>query len=272
MYCQSIAVDSDTRGSHSRCQSPDDLFFDPQPKGLSGAVSFQHFHPPRAAFFGCADVKGLPLDAIDGHTVEPCLDEHFCGEESTQLVDLSPAHLALGNHVGVSRPILSTHPKNMTMPTKSVRTSGQPRLPEHTEQIRISHPGRHTAAARPQEITTLMVQNLPRLCVPAGLAAELDRSGFAGSFDFVYVPTMFKAVHGKSFGFVNFVSPEVAKAFKRQWGKTWRFEAIDQRTRVNVVDARIQGLQKNMAKWGEHALVCVKNPDFRPLMLSVANR
>jgi len=123
----------------------------------------------------------------------------------------------------------------------------------------------NTVALQPEEITTVIIQNLPRQCVPAVVAAELDRSGFAEGYDFVYVPTMFKPGCGNCYAFVNFISPNVAMTFKHEWNRSWRFQTIGRRARVKVGSARVQGLQANVAKWGEHASVRVKNPDFRPL-------
>jgi len=150
---------------------------------------------------------------------------------------------------GVSNPAhdIFIGPNSMSMPTSSARMSG----------VR--------EALQPQEITTFMVQNLPRQCPPAVVAAELDRSGFAGGFDFVYVPTMFKPGRHNCYAFVNFISAEVAMKFQHEWKRSWRFLMMGRRAKVNVVPARIQGLQANVAKWGEHAVVRVKNPDFRPL-------
>jgi hypothetical protein len=117
-------------------------------------------------------------------------------------------------------------------------------------------------------LTTVMIRNLPRQCVPKVVAAEIDRSGFAEGYDFISVPTIFKRGSSNRFGFVNFISPEMAIAFRHEWNRSWRFREIGPPTKVNVVFADIQGLQANMAKWGEHALVRVKNPAFKPLMPS----
>jgi len=111
-----------------------------------------------------------------------------------------------------------------------------------------AHISGNEVALQPEEITTLMIQGLPRQCIPTMLAAEIDRSGFAENYDFVYVPTVFKPGHGQCYAFVNFVSAEVAMKFQQEWKRSWRFQTIGRRTRINVVKARIQGLQANINK------------------------
>jgi hypothetical protein len=99
-----------------------------------------------------------------------------------------------------------------------------------------AHPSAEATAAQPKEVTTIMVQNLPRRCPPAMVAAEIDRSGFAGSYDFLHVGSPSSLpLHA----FVNFTSTEVAMKFKREWKQSWRFQTIGPVTKVNVVEARM---------------------------------
>jgi len=123
-------------------------------------------------------------------------------------------------------------------------------------------------ALRSGETTTLMIQNLPRRCTRAMIAAEIDRSGFAASFDFVYVPTMFQPDRLDGYAFVNFLNQDMAISFTHAWNGSKRFQTSGRPTKVRVVKARVQGLQANLAKWtGERSrLVRVKNPNCRPLM------
>jgi len=158
---------------------------------------------------------------------------------------------------------------------KSSNGVGQPSRGMYVDPRRVrsptdnAHSSRQTRGVRTEEISTLMIQNLPRRCCRATLAAEIERSGFVASFDFIYVPTMFKRDRLNGYGFVNFLNQDVAMAFKHAWNGSRRFQTCGRSIKVGVVEARIQGLQANVAKWqgkGGDAFVRVKNPNYRPLM------
>eukprot|EP00418_Pyrodinium_bahamense_P082071 CAMPEP_0179070898 /NCGR_PEP_ID=MMETSP0796-20121207/31256_1 /TAXON_ID=73915 /ORGANISM="Pyrodinium bahamense, Strain pbaha01" /LENGTH=440 /DNA_ID=CAMNT_0020768001 /DNA_START=46 /DNA_END=1368 /DNA_ORIENTATION=- len=122
-------------------------------------------------------------------------------------------------------------------------------------------PFARTASATP---TTLMIQNLPHRLLQSELADEIDRSGFRGHYDFLYMPSVFSAGCGKGFAFVNFTSPRTAKAFASAWRKSCPFPDRS-RTALSVARARIQGREANMARWLTPKMRRVTNPNFRPI-------
>merc|ERR1719313_3185507 len=71
--------------------------------------------------------------------------------------------------------------------------------------------------------TTIMLRNVPKLLTRTMLLAELESQGFAGKFDFVYLPVDFDETTrcGQNFGhaFINFISPQdAARARERFTG------------------------------------------------------
>jgi hypothetical protein len=64
------------------------------------------------------------------------------------------------------------------------------------------------------ERTTLMLRNLPNDYSRAMLLSLLDEEGFAGKFDFVYLPIDFASGAGVGYAFINMVSHHDAERFR----------------------------------------------------------
>jgi RNA recognition motif-containing protein len=62
------------------------------------------------------------------------------------------------------------------------------------------------AAAMSQELTTLMLRNIPNDYTRKMFLELLDSKGLAGRYNFVYLPIDFNRMSGLGYGFVNFVS------------------------------------------------------------------
>jgi len=71
-------------------------------------------------------------------------------------------------------------------------------------------------AASPQtQKTTLMLRHIPNNSDPEDVLALLDSYGFAGHYDFFYLPRDFKSRAALGYAFVNFVSSHIAlRAFQ----------------------------------------------------------
>lgn len=61
-----------------------------------------------------------------------------------------------------------------------------------------------TKVVRKQEPTTIMIRKLPRGCTRAMLQSKLDSEGFAGQYDFLYLPYSFHDWSIVGHAFVNF--------------------------------------------------------------------
>mmetsp|Transcript_138824 Transcript_138824/g.387148 ORF Transcript_138824/g.387148 Transcript_138824/m.387148 type:complete len:441 (-) Transcript_138824:556-1878(-) len=122
-------------------------------------------------------------------------------------------------------------------------------------------PFARTASATP---TTLMIQNLPHRLLQSELADEIDRSGFRGHYDFLYMPSEYSTGRGKGFAFVNFTSPGAAEAFTRAWCRSCRFPSRSSNV-LSIAVARLQGRAANMARWVKPKMCRIRNPTFRPI-------
>lgn len=120
----------------------------------------------------------------------------------------------------------------------------------------------------PEHATTMMIRNLPVRIMQSQLAKELTTDGFNNTYDFLYVPCTIAARQGRGYGFVNFVTPETAEAFRMAWNNKIRFNAGNPgRKRVlNVAPSCVQGREANMAQWNRGKTKDIKNRHFRPMV------
>lgn len=111
--------------------------------------------------------------------------------------------------------------------------------------------------------TTLAIRNLPYSLSQQDLMQALDDAGFAGLYDFVYLPHKFKEHRNVGFAFVNFIDGQSAERFMSEWQNTHRFAGM--RKSVNITPASMQGREANQQKATSRKMERVKNASFRPM-------
>jgi len=115
-------------------------------------------------------------------------------------------------------------------------------------------------------VTTMMLRNIPNKYTQTKLLQEIDECGFAGTYDFFYLPM---DVHNKSnvgYAFVNFKTPEVAARFSAVCSNRsfLRFRS----RKVGIVSAaHVQGLDANLRHFQDRAVTQAKNDQYRPIVL-----
>jgi hypothetical protein len=120
----------------------------------------------------------------------------------------------------------------------------------------VNHPGG-------PRISTLAVRNLPASTSQQEFLQEVDRSGFAGRYDFAYLPRDYRDGFGNGHAFVNFRTPGAAAAFAAGWHRSKRFGAV-----LNVARASRQGLCDNLSRWTPARVLRIKDPRLLPFPLS----
>lgn len=155
------------------------------------------------------------------------------------------------------------HPYAGLAPISAPRTGSAPNAPRGSS-MQIAGNGK--ACDSQADITTLMVQNLPRHLSQREFLAELDSRGFAGLYDFCHLPMSFDTGRNKGFAFVNLVSVNVAHAFQEALHEcySWGTEPLEKALRV--VPAEVQGFKANAAKAFSKKMRRVRNAHFKPVL------
>jgi len=94
--------------------------------------------------------------------------------------------------------------------------------------------------------TTVMIQQIPFRYTQDKLLAEINKSGFEGMFDFLFLPEDAKSHSNRGFGFVNFLSPIFAEKFyQRYQGQRLMEYEVD--NPLSVKPADVQGFEQSAA-------------------------
>lgn len=114
--------------------------------------------------------------------------------------------------------------------------------------------------------TTWMVRNVPNTYTQHDLMAELDDLGFAGAFDFLYMPVDKSSKASVGYAFVNFIAPSWAARFAAHM-QGHKFTRYGKNKEASVAVAYMQGLAANLAYYERCAVKSAKVANHRPLVL-----
>lgn len=114
-------------------------------------------------------------------------------------------------------------------------------------------------------MVTAMMRNLPKKLTQHGLLEEINSKGFAGTYDFVYLPMDVESKVNRGYAFINFMDPAYAAAFKscyegRQLGQ------FNARKVIAILPAVLQGYEANREHFAT-SRVAREDPGARPLFL-----
>merc|ERR1711957_712685 len=112
-----------------------------------------------------------------------------------------------------------------------------------------------------------MLRNIPHSVSQKRLVEELTSSGFAGLYDFCYMPSTFGTGVGKGYAFVNLTTSSGLSAFVTMWHGSRRFSVNSSEAALNVSAAALQGREQNVKKWDAPRMRRVRNPALRPLVI-----
>lgn len=129
----------------------------------------------------------------------------------------------------------------------------------------------HRAPAAPGTNTTIMLRNVPRSLTRAMLVDELETQGFAGKFDFLYLPVDFEESTrcGQNFGhaFVNFVCPHDAARAQECFSGFTEWAVKCEQPCDAMWREQCQGLAAHIQKYRNSALMHESVPDEnKPVM------
>jgi len=97
----------------------------------------------------------------------------------------------------------------------------------------------------PDQVTTLMIRNLPRRYSEEALIYELEAFVTSDSYNFLYLPWDTPRSSNVGYAFVNFVdAPTAARVCQNLNGRLWRFALSSKE--VKVMPAHVQGIALNL--------------------------
>eukprot|EP00930_Biecheleria_cincta_P056888 TRINITY_DN42904_c0_g1_i1.p1 TRINITY_DN42904_c0_g1~~TRINITY_DN42904_c0_g1_i1.p1 ORF type:complete len:479 (-),score=76.24 TRINITY_DN42904_c0_g1_i1:140-1576(-) len=107
-----------------------------------------------------------------------------------------------------------------------------------------------------REVTTVMIRNVPNQYHRGHFMQELDRLGFCGRYDFVYLPIDRQTQWNVGYAFVNFESPEDCdKCMQVMSGhKFKKLHPGQQQRYAQVSVAHLQGIEDNLAHFQNTAV------------------
>lgn len=116
--------------------------------------------------------------------------------------------------------------------------------------------------------TTLMIRNVPNRYSQRDLINELKSLGFAGSFDFLYVPLDLGTMSNVGYAFVNFTHHSWAEKCMEVL-QNHRFKRHRQAGKVAAVSvAHIQGLEANLKHYEKSAVNTSRLRQRRPVVIA----
>ena len=110
---------------------------------------------------------------------------------------------------------------------------------------------------------TCMLRNLPNKYDADSVLAVIDKAGFAGKYDFVYVPIDWRNLCNVGYMFCNFRKHEDAVQFMTAFAG-YRFASVNSRKVCDVCWANVQGLANNIEHYRSSPIL----EKYRPLLFS----
>jgi len=110
--------------------------------------------------------------------------------------------------------------------------------------------------------TTLMFRNLPKTYTRTHFVEVLENEGFAGTFDFVYLPADFETCVGSGYAFVSFTSHETAVRAKGHFHGFTCWQGTSPSKACNVAwSGPVQGLDAHVKKYRNSPVLHESVPD-----------
>lgn len=115
--------------------------------------------------------------------------------------------------------------------------------------------------------TTVMLRNMPNNYSRSMLLELLDAEGFAGQYDFLYLPMDFQSRASLGYAFINFSSSDAAASFWNTFDgySNW---AIPSRKVSGVSwSGPHQGLEAHIERYRNSPVMCESTPDeYKPIL------
>jgi len=153
------------------------------------------------------------------------------------------------------------------VPTKPVAHEGSMRRTNALDRILPDPVAPMPELADGKKRTTVMLRNMPNNYSRTMLLELLDAEGFAGQYDFLYLPMDFQSRASLGYAFINFTSSDSAEAFWRVFDgySNW---AIPSRKMSGVSwSGPHQGLEAHIERYRNSPVMAESTPDeYKPIL------
>jgi RNA recognition motif-containing protein len=212
----------------------------------------------------------VSVDAAISHNGATCdVDEETSAVEETDILHTATERTPLRREASTFVPKSWEYPWQMP-PETSMLCNWAPYAPSQYDEF--LQMGMQQMGSQCDERTTVMLRNLPGTFLREDLITAMDAKGFAGLYNFVYIPIDFQTERGKGYGFVNFISAEEAQRFMPAFDgfRDWSLPS----SKICSVDlARTQGLDANVRMYRHSAVMGDKISErFRPVLFDGTQR
>lgn len=113
---------------------------------------------------------------------------------------------------------------------------------------------------------TVMIQQIPFKYTQKEFMNEINLDGFDGTYDFLYLPVDARNPGNRGFGFINFLSANLADQFYRKYhGK--KLKQYEASTDIGVIPADAQGFEQSAACFFASWHLRKKNRNSKPVFL-----
>ena len=116
------------------------------------------------------------------------------------------------------------------------------------------------------QVTTFMIRNIPTRFTSISFVRLLEEYGFAGTFNFFYLPMDFRSGKNMGYAFINFHSPETGLRFIDKFHAK-RLPVTTSKKVMEISPSRRQGLEDNISLFRTSDLLnSVSLPHYKPLI------
>jgi len=158
-------------------------------------------------------------------------------------------------------------------PGKSVAQEGSSRRTNALDRILPDPVAPMPELADGKKRTTVMLRNMPNNYSRTMLLELLDTEGFAGQYDFLYLPMDFQSRASLGYAFINFTSSDSAESFWRVFDgySNW---AIPSRKMSGVSwSGPHQGLEAHVERYRNSPVMAESTPDeYKPILFDSGAR
>mmetsp|Transcript_6092 Transcript_6092/g.14576 ORF Transcript_6092/g.14576 Transcript_6092/m.14576 type:complete len:369 (-) Transcript_6092:269-1375(-) len=225
---------------------------------LSNPLAPYCYAEPRSGISSTTASSGFGGSSLALSSGSAALSSRGMGGSSmalTRSVGLGPMYAG-----GVDSTQLASHGTKLRDVAEERKVNG------NRQATRGHKPRLNVDAVLSDRITSLMIHNLPMSLTQDNVRDELDHSGFASLYDFLYVPYNLKTSSICGYAFINLVSHDAAALLVNMWDQrsTLCGAATDRFVFFSAAD--VQGYEAHVERLTKGSKRCLRDPRFRPVL------